>query len=248
MLHDPPKALTEDWMRRGFLVVAVLSLGALSLGGCAQTTALTRKPDGARPASPRILVMPSDVQLSELTAGGMLEPKAEWTEKAQGHIAAALRRHLEARNARLVPYEAPETDRSRAHRHVQLLKLHDAVGGAIIFHKYGPPQLRLPTKEDFDWTLGRGATALRDEYGADYALFVLFRDTYASAGRVALIVGAAILGVGLPAGQQVGFASLVDLQTGDVAWFNRLLDPSGDLRSGEPARKAVDKLLAELPL
>jgi hypothetical protein len=235
-------------MQRGLHVVVVFVLGAFTLAGCAQTTSLTRKPAAPRPTAARILVMPSDVELSELTAGGMLEPKAEWTDRAQGHIATALRRHLEARNARLVPYQAPEPDTTRGHRHAQLLKLHDAVGGAILLHKYAPQQFRLPTKEDFDWTLGRDATALREESGADYALFVFFRDTYASAGRVALIIGAAILGVGVPAGQQVGFASLVDLQTGDIAWFNRLLDPTGDLRSAEPAQKAVDRLLAELPL
>ncbi len=56
------------------------------------------------------------------------------------------------------------------------------------------------------------------------------------------------MGVGLQGGMQVGFASLVDLQTGDVVWFNRLVNQAGDLRTVEPARKAVDELLTDFPL
>jgi hypothetical protein len=52
----------------------------------------------------------------------------------------------------------------------------------------------------------------------------------------------------VPGGQQVGFGSLVDLRTGDLLWFNRLINPAGDLRTPEPAMKAVDTLLVQLPL
>jgi hypothetical protein len=111
------------------------------------------------------------------------------------------------------------------------------------------PVLALPTKGDrFDWTLGAGVKPLQARTGADYALFVLLRDSYASAGRVALMVGAAVLGVGVPGGRQIGFASLVDLRSGDILWFNRLFNPAGDLRTPEPAAKAVQSLLTQMPL
>jgi hypothetical protein len=48
-------------------------------------------------------------------------------------------------------------------------------------------------------------------------------------------------------GIQVGFASLVDLDTGEVAWFNVLVNQTGDLRTAEPARIAVDSLLTDMP-
>jgi hypothetical protein len=63
-----------------------------------------------------------------------------------------------------------------------------------------------------------------------------------------MILGAALFRVGLPGGVQVGFASLVDLRSGDILSFNRLIDPAGDLRTAEAARNAVKKLLAEIPL
>jgi len=225
----------------------LLLVGLLS--GCAQSTALLRDKSWQRPPGPvRVVVMPPDVQLSELTAGGLLEPKADWTERAREHVAVALEQHLQAKGATVVPYQTPPGGGEEDPADVQLVKLHDAVGGAILVHKY-LPVFALPSKGDrFDWTLGRGVDQLQVRTGADYALFVFLRDSYASSGRVALMVGAAILGIGVPGGRQVGFASLVDLRTGDIVWFNRLINPAGDLRTPEPAAKAVENLLVQLPL
>jgi len=59
---------------------------------------------------------------------------------------------------------------------------------------------------------------------------------------------AAILGVGVPGGRQISFASLVDLDTGDIVWFNFLVSGTGDLRDPNSARDSVDSLLAGFPL
>ena len=64
----------------------------------------------------------------------------------------------------------------------------------------------------------------------------------------AQILAAAILGVGIQGGQQVGFISLVDLETGNILWFNRLISGGGDLRTLEPAFNATDNLLEDIPL
>lgn len=225
-----------------------LALVAL-VSGCAQSTVLLRDKNWHRaPGSVRIVIMPPDVQLSELTAGGLLEPKADWTEQGRQNVSAAIDHYLQARGTTVLPYLPPASGTETEAVDGQLIKLHDAVGGAILAHKY-VPILALPAKGDrFDWTLGTSVHHLQARTGADYALFILFRDSYASAGRVALIVGAAILGVGVPGGRQIGIASLVDLHTGDILWFNRLINPAGDLRTPEPAAKAIQDLLAELPL
>ena len=54
-------------------------------------------------------------------------------------------------------------------------------------------------------------------------------------------------GAGLSTGAQGGFASLVDLRTGDVVWFNRVLAGAGDLRSAEGAATVVVQLFSEMP-
>jgi hypothetical protein len=63
---------------------------------------------------------------------------------------------------------------------------------------------------------------------------------------VALMVVSAVLGViGIPGGAQVGFASMVDLKTGDIVWFNRLARSRGDLRTPEAAAETVDALVSD---
>ena len=227
----------------------VLSLG-LAVSACAQTIAFNRAKDFT-PSSPnpRVLLMPADIELSELSAGGIPFPKAEWTNAATAHIAVAIKDFMAVRNAETLAYTAPQEGTPEAHRQGQIIKLHGAVGNAVLVHKFSPG-LTLPTVKDrFDYTLGAGVRALTGGgQDADYALFVYLRDSYASSERAAVMIFGLLLGVAVPGGIQVGFASLVDLETGDIVWFNRLVNPGGDLRTAEPARKTVENLFADFPL
>jgi len=160
----------------------LLSL-TVALSGCAQSTVLLRDQNWRRmPGAVRVVVMPPDVQLSELTAGGLLEPKADWTESARRHVAAALEQQLHAKGTTVLPYEAPASGGADEAADIQLIKLHDAVGGAIIVHKY-VPALALPTKADrFDWTLGTGVRQLQERTGADELM--LTTNLYGHADRI----------------------------------------------------------------
>jgi len=223
------------------LVVTVL------LAGCATGT-VQKAQSGARvPPGARVLLLPPHVVLSELTAGGVLEPRADWTASAERLVVVALTDHLRGKNLELVPYR--ESGAADDLRQQQLRKVHGLVGRAILTHVYNP-QLRLPSKQGrFDWTLGEEARSLTDGHGdTQYALFTEFADAYASAGRIALNVAAAIIGGPIRHGRQECLASLVDLRTGEIVWFNYFIDPSGDLRTAEPVQRAVQRLLAELPL
>ena len=73
------------------------------------------------------------------------------------------------------------------------------------------------------------------------------RDSYASTERKVAMVAMAVLGVAATGGRQVGYATLVDLETGQVLWFNRLSRASGDLREEKSAAESVDALLAGFP-
>ena len=157
---------------------------------------------------------------------------------------------LGGRGIDLLRYKKNErgSENSVAERHQQIVKLHEAVGNTILLHKYNA-LFALPTKEDrFDWTLSDATAVLRRDYGADYALFVFMRDSFTSGGRAAYIFAAAFLGIVVPAGRQMGFASLVDLDSGDIVWFNHLESGGGDLRDPSRARDAVESLLSEFPI
>jgi hypothetical protein len=88
---------------------------------------------------------------------------------------------------------------------------------------------------------------LREATGADYALFTWIRDSYASGQRKATMLALALLGAISVGGEQVGYASLVDLRSGRVVWFKRLDRMSGDLREPATAKETVETLLKGFP-
>ena len=111
---------------------------------------------------------------------------------------------------------------------------------------------------DHDVRIGEDAVALGRKTGFDYALFMYAEDSFASTGRVALqVLGVAGCIVGFCApniggGGQFAYASLVDLHTGDVVWFNVVSAQSqvagikfGDMRTEPGAEQLVDRLLGE---
>lgn len=195
-----------------------------------------------RAADSRLLVLPADMELYSMSAGGVVEPRADWTDAAQKHFATALaaqRKLLGPRVSTLSPAEADEFS--------DIVTLHRAVADAISLHHHGG-LLELATKGDrLDWSLGDAVRPLRERTGADYALFTWVRDSYASNERKAAMVALALLGAISLGGEQVGYASLVDLRTGRVVWFNQLDRMFGDLRAEEPAVETVEALLKGFP-
>lgn len=195
------------------------------------------------PPDAKILVTPIDIELYSISAGGIPEPRADWTSAAQANMKKELGRLREKYKG-----ETIELDERAADDFGELLTLHSAVARAINLHHGIGGMWALPTKNGkLDWTFGDALQPLQQKSGARYALFIWVRDSYASAERVATMVLMAALGVGLAGGSQQGYASLVDLQTGQVLWFNRLARASGDLRESAKAAETVDALLAGFP-
>lgn len=216
------------------------------LGACTTTNAKVSSDALAeRPAAgARIVLMTPDVQLAVLTASGMTEPRADWSKQARENLAAQVENQLKARRH---GYSLADPEEAMAGRAGQLLRLNSTVGAAIMTHSYG--LYPLPTKPSFDWTLGDGAQTLSQTYGADYALFFSGAGAYASEARVATAVGLALLGVSVPLGQQVVTASLVDLRTGKVIWFNMAVaGPAADMRKPDGAASLVESVFKTLPL
>jgi hypothetical protein len=242
-LFSTLKHLLHADLKSFFVVIYFICIG------CAATTGYKTNPAPPNlPPNARVLLMPLDVQLFELTAGGLQEPKADWTTAAENHIHAALESFLQQKNDSVVLYKSPQNDPEKARINEQLMKLHETVGQSITVHTYFSAY-NLPTKKDtFDWSLGEGVQRINERYDADCALFIFIRDSYATAGRKAAMVFGALAGFYVAGGLQMGFSSLVDLHNGNILWFGRLLRETGDLRTPEPAREAVLQLLAGIPL
>jgi hypothetical protein len=228
---------------KSLLVMAAV----LCLAACTTTNVKTAAP-GAISApvdNSKVLMIEPDVQLSMLTAAGLQEPRQDWSRQGHDNLSASLKQALSSRTHR---FEVLDPDAARGGRSGQLLRLHDAVGQSIIAFNYGA--IKLPSKRGtFDWTLGEGAQVIGKEHDADYALFVTGRGSYSSAGRKAVMIGAAMLGLAVPLGSQTVFASLVDLHTGQVVWFNvATAGPQADMRSAEGSAALTTSLLKGAPL
>lgn len=228
------------------LVALVLALSA----GCTTTRQVAdtgfRPPEG----NYRLIVMQPDISVGVLTAGGAIEPHEQWTNQARENVLKALVAQQAGRGGQTKVAATREATGGDPAMVNDLMWLHQAVGRSIQLHKYA--MYPLPTKKDrFDWTLGEKAVAFGKTAQYDYALFLHAEDSFSSGGRVALqVAGFLTCMVGVcvaPAGgQQVVFASLVDLKTGQVVWFNVLASSIGDIRSPEGAEKMVSTLLDKM--
>jgi hypothetical protein len=241
--------------RRNFLLLAGASL---ALSGCVSTRQVADVEFQPPQGNYSLVVMRPDVQVGSVTAGGLVEPRAEWTEQARVNVLRALRQDQASRGGKTMVIETrssvPGVDPKTI---ADLERLHNAVGNSIVLHKYMMQDL--PTKRrGLDWTLGEDAVKFGRATGMDYALFLYAQDSVASTGRVALqVLGIAGCFVGFCApqggGGQTAFASLVDLKTGDVVWFNVLQTNSqlpgvsfGDIRTPEGASQMVQRLLGKM--
>jgi hypothetical protein len=193
--------------------------------------------------SAKVVVMPVDVELFSISAGGVAEPKADWTSSAVGHMKTAMVAKTTA-----IGLNTTVMEEAAADEFGEQVGLHAAVARAIAVHHGVGGAWALPTKEGkLDWSFADSMQPIQAKTGSRYGLFVWVRDSYASPERKALMIGMALLGVGLTGGIQTGYATLVDLESGQVLWFNRLVSSTGDLRDAKSAVSSIDSLLAGFP-
>ena len=225
--------------RWGFALAATIILS-----GCVSTASTVKQIDQLESVgdSPKIVLMPPDIKYYLLTAAGVPQPHEEWTTAARENFSTAVVEHARSIGSDLDAVNP----RDLSQVEMEYEALHASVGSTLIDHHFG--MFKLPAKEGaFDWSLGPGIASIGDDYDADYALFVFYRDYQASGGRVAFSILAAVAGVGIPMGAEQGFASLVDLKSGDVVWFNMVNVGKGELRKKESAAQTVAALFKNMP-
>lgn len=233
-------------MRNGIRAMAVAAM-LVAVSACTSTKsfqASNYKISREQPVS--ILVMRPDVQVSKLTVGGLEEPNADWTEAARTQLTAALKANQSSIGVTTTFLDTENAPQDLAVRIQNYERLHRAVGSAIAYHKYGPATL--PTKKGkFDWSLGPDVSKLTELQPGNYALYFFARDSFSSGGRQAMKIIGALAGIAVTGGQRFAYASLVELKTGNVVWFNTLQSTTGDMRTAEGARSTIDQLLKSVP-
>jgi hypothetical protein len=238
-----------------------LALAASVCGsGCVQTKQYADVQFTPPQGDYKLLVLRPDVTVGSLTTGGMVEPRADWTEQARTNIIVALRAQQAGRGGKLQILERRNQLTGASDQEVaDVERLFYAVGQSIVLHKYLGAYLPTKRGKGLEYTLGEDAVRLGQRTGYDYALFMHAEDEVASSGRIALgVLGLAGCFVGFCApnvggATQLDYAGLVDLHTGEVVWFNVVRAGSevpgikfGDLRTPQGAEQMVERLLGRM--
>ena len=240
--------------------VAIAAALSVSLAACVQTRQYADLQFAPPEGDYDLLVLRPDVSVGSVTTGGMTEPRAEWTEAARANIVAALKAQQAARGGEvLVADRRSDVPGVDAETVAEIERLNYVVAQSIVLHKYYGVYLPTKRRKGLEYTLGRDAVEFGRKTGFDYMLFLHAEDSFASTGRVALqVLGVAgcFIGFCAPAvggGGQLAYASLVDLRTGEVVWFNVLQTGTqiagvnmGDIRTPEGAAMMVERLLGRM--
>lgn len=230
-------------LSRGLLAVGLM----LWLTGCSVRTTYEVVDDNfvAPKGNYKLMVMQPDISVGVLTAGGSFEFREDWTKQATQNVIRALKKQRLGRGVQTKVAVSKEDTGADPALVADLTWLHTVVGEAVRTHKFGAmPVMPLPTKKNrVDWTLGEPAVKFGAATKYDYALFLHATDSFSSGARKALYVATVLTGGVLQSGAQRAYASLVDLKTGELVWFNTSFSNNGDIRTPEGAEDLVSSLL-----
>jgi hypothetical protein len=246
------------------LSILFLAAVACVLSGC--TTAVTYRANprfqDQAPSIHTVVLLPSEIKVYQIDAGGVREEIAEWSTQAQNNLIAALDNELRRKTQYSLRIETQESLAEEKARLEETRALYAAVSAMILLHTYPNPNipsyLFQEKLKSFDYSLGNEVSDLAD--GADALLFLDAQDHVWTAGRQALQALGVILGIGagvatgvvvipIMGGGTGASAALVDSHTGDILWINAVGSRAGkDLRDPGSAREMVSELFKDFPM
>ncbi len=232
--------------RRVLVLLSVLCLGLLAGCATAPYRADPQFPVRSR-AIKTVAMVPPDVKVYSLSAGGTRELMDDWSETGRKNMVASIARQSST-GAGFALKEFDPAGFPQAKAELEDVRpLFEAVTLSAVAHTYGQTSQFETKKERFEYSLG-ALPALGEASQTDALLFVYAVDHISTGGRVALNVLTVLLGAAartaiVPAGgATLVFTALVDQKSGDLLWFDvRGSRGAHDLR--DPA--SVESLVAE---
>src|SRR5437763_13654421 len=117
--------------------LAAALAASVALSGCVQTRQFADVQFSPPQGDYKLLGLRSDVTVGSLTTGGMVEPRADWTDQARASIIAALRAQQAARGGRVTIIEhRNELPGVAPQELADVERLNAAVDDSIALHKY----------------------------------------------------------------------------------------------------------------
>lgn len=210
-------------MRKHNYLIIVL---CFFLTGCASTLRKSSHYENTIYNIKTIAVMPPDIEVYKVTAGGMTELIDEWSQLAQELTEKALKEELAKYGFNIVMINKQWLKENHRELWEANRSLYNAVGLSAIRHAYPGPETFSDKAENFDYSLGSEVKELAKVCGADALLFITGVDHEATAGRTAMLIwnmvlGAAV-GVTVIPGAEPSFMvlGLIETDSGDIDWFN----------------------------
>ena len=195
----------------------------------------------------KVVVLPVNVEVFEVTAGGVKEKVPAWSKEASKSVFKALATAIH--NQKDMKSVATPTFTGAASSNVdEHLALYKLVANTAA-------ETSLPHKvRKFDFSIGPGLRSLRSKTGADAAILVYGRDYVSTAGRKAKAVAGNIpilnIFTGPPPvlGHSFIHIGVVDLKTGDLLWMNSdFKKGSTNLRNLGDANKMMQSIFEWYP-
>jgi hypothetical protein len=219
------------------------------LSGCATTVHdAVHHPantDAVAKAPPnRIALLPVEVAIHEIGAGGSTEEVPQWSQKGCRFVDFRVKEQLKSRSGiqLVIPPGLSEQDR-------QLLDQHRALYEQVAANRLQIQKIPAwkPKIDRPDDSIGPGLAHLKRTLKADAVLFVSGYDYCASGGRVATFIVAAVFGAIVPMGHSVVHVGLVDLETGSVLWTDTVCSDTYSLKNETDVAIMVDQAFANFP-
>jgi hypothetical protein len=229
----------------GWLAVCILLAGCTA-GPPAKVHYTLEQDPGSRPLQ-RVVLLPVDVDVYEMSAGGVKEEVPEWSRSAEANVRSALLVSREAGGNCCVT--EPVDTSALTPQESELLEEHLALFDSVIANAISWESVRKTGSQRFDYTLGEGLAFLKTKYGIDAGLIILGEDVVSTTGRKTTAVVGAMFGVAVPLGHSILMGGLVDFASGDLLWMNYQVAAGGteDLRDAESCLALAKKLMAGYP-
>jgi hypothetical protein len=194
-------------------------------------------------------VLPPNITLNSLGAGGIAEKRDDWTDTARAHARA----YLESKAARRIVYLADLPARQEfADELAEVQGLFRLIDLNLLL-TYTPQMVVPPTAyQSFDFSVG-SIDRICEAAGADALLLIGGVDDIFAADRKALaalaLVAGAFTGVYMaPSSGEAHISAALIARDGTILWWNWVPGGIGDLRKPEGVQTTLDRLLSTLPL
>lgn len=195
----------------------------------------------------KVVVLPVNIEVIEVTAGGVKEEVPEWSSAASENVIKSLSAAIK-KTPNLKEVKAPNFKGKTANMINEHLALYKLVVNTALDVGWEHKVRR------FDYGIGKGLSKLRKITGADAAILVYGRDHVSTAGRKTKAVLSYIPIVNIFTGNTPSLGDsyvhvgVVDLKTGNLLWMNsEYRDDSSDLRKLNDTTEIVNTVFEWYP-